>query len=113
MRAGQSRFTVWGDPNTVRELLYVDDQIDAILAADAAFENELLNCAAAMPVTVGEAARAITQAIGWDAEIYSPPESFSGAGYKVLDSSRFLNATGWRPKYDLIGGIRKLYDLEY
>ena len=113
MRAGQTRFTVWGDPNTVRELLYVDDQIDAILAADGAFENELLNCAAAAPVTVGEAARAITQAIEWDAEIYSPPESFSGAGYKVLDSSRFLNATGWRPKFDLEGGIRQLYELEY
>ncbi|MGD0635737.1 MAG: NAD-dependent epimerase/dehydratase family protein [Beijerinckiaceae bacterium] len=113
MRAGQTRFTVWGDPNTVRELLYVDDQIDAILAADGAFENDLLNCAAATPVTVGEAARAITRAIGWDAEIYSPPESFSGAGYKVLDSSRFLNATGWCPKYDLLGGIRRLYELEY
>jgi GDP-L-fucose synthase len=113
MRNGQTRFTVWGDPNTVRELLYVDDQIDAILAAEALFENDMLNCAAAAPVTVGEAAHAITEAIGWNAEIYSPPESFSGAGYKVLDSSRFLNATGWHPKYDLLTGIRKLYELEY
>lgn len=113
MRAGQTRFTVWGDPNTVRELLYADDQIDAILAADTAFENTILNCAAGAPVTVGEAARTITQAIGWDAEIYSPPESFSGAGYKVLDSSRFLEATGWTPKYDLFSGVRRLYELEY
>lgn len=113
MRAGQTRFTVWGDPNTVRELLYVEDQIDAILAADAVFENEILNCAAGEQVTVGEAAYAITQAIGWNAEIYSPPDSFTGAGFKVLDSSRFLNATGWHPKYDLVTGIRRLYELEY
>lgn len=112
-RSGATKFTVWGDPNTVRELLYVDDQIAAILAADAHFENLILNCAANAPVTVGEAARAITTAIGWEAEVYSPPESFSGAGYKVLDSSRFLTATGWRPAFGLVGGIKRLFDLEY
>lgn len=113
MRAGQDRFTVWGDPNTVRELLYVDDQIDAILAADATFENEILNCSASEPVTIGAAARAITEAIGWQAEIYSPPDSFTGVNFKLLDSSRFLSATGWRPKIDLVTGIKRLYELEY
>ena len=55
-RAGARRFTVWGDPNAVREILHVDDQIDAILAADAVFENELLNCAASTPITIAAVA---------------------------------------------------------
>lgn len=113
MRTGARRFTVWGDPNTVREVLYVEDQIDAILAADAVFENEILNCAAGQPVTIGEAAHAIIEAIGWKVEIYSPPDSFTGASFKVLDSSRFLSATEWRPKWDLVRGIKQLYELEY
>lgn len=112
-RAGKREFTVWGNLETVREVLYVDDQIDAILAADAAFANEILNCAANTPITVGQAAAAVCEAIGWDAAIASPPDSFQGAGYKMLDSSRFLNRTGWRPHYGVVEGLRRLYEIEY
>jgi GDP-L-fucose synthase len=93
--AGAQSFQVWGDPSTVREILYVDDQIDAILAADGSFENEILNCAANTPITVGEVATAVLDALGWDAPITSPPQSFQGAPYKMLDSTRFLSRTGW------------------
>ena len=56
--AGAEQFEVWGNLQTVREVLYVDDQIDAVLAADRAFDNEILNCAANTPVTVEAVARA-------------------------------------------------------
>lgn len=113
MRAGKTEFTVWGDPNAVREALYVEDQIEAILAADAAFENEILNCAANAPITVGEAAAAILEVLDWRAPIVSPENSFQGTKIKVLDSSRFLERTGWRPRYGLVEGFRRLYDREY
>lgn len=113
MRAGQKSFSVWGDPGAVREALYVEDQIEAILAADAAFENEILNCAANAPVTVGEAAAAVLEAIEWRATIVSPENSFQGTSFKVLDSSRFLQRTGWRPRFRLVEGYRRLYELEY
>lgn len=113
MRAGQTSFSVWGDPAAVREALYVEDQIEAILAADAAFENEILNCAANAPVTVGEAASAVLEALDWPAKIVSPENSFQGTSYKVLDSTRFLQRTGWRPRFGLVEGFRRLYELEY
>lgn len=111
--SGAEKFTVWGDPGTVREVLFVDDQIDAILSADLAFENRILNCAANSPITVGEVASSILQAIDWQAEIYSPPDSFHGAGYKVLDSGEFLSATNWKPKIGLMDGLRQVYEIEY
>jgi GDP-L-fucose synthase len=113
MRAGKPAFSVWGDPGAVREALYVEDQVEAILAADAAFENEILNCAANAPVTVGEAAAAILEVLDWRAPILSPENTFKGASYKVLDSSRFLDRTGWRPRYDLVAGFRRLYEMQY
>lgn len=113
MRAGQTQFSVWGDPGAVREALYVEDQIEAILAADAAFENEILNCAANAPVTVGAAAAAIIEALDWPATVVSPENSFAGTRYKVLDSTRFLQRTGWRPRFGLAEGFRRLYELEY
>ena len=111
--AGKTEFSVWGDPGTVRDLLYVDDQIEAILAADAAFENERLNCTANAPVTIGSCAEAIRDALGWTADIVYPPGTFKGAGYKTLDAARFLEATGWRPKVTLAQGVSRVLSEEY
>lgn len=103
--AGATAFTVWGDPGTVRDLLYVDDQIEAMLAADAAFTNERLNCSGNAPVTVDACAHAILGALRWPAEIVYPPDTFRGAHFKTLDATRFLGRTGWRPRVDLADGI--------
>jgi GDP-L-fucose synthase len=112
-RRGGNTLTVWGDPATVREVLYVDDQIEAILAADAAFTDRLINCAANTPTTVGEVAHAITQVLGWEADLYYPPDSFRGASYKVLDSSCFLATTGWQPRFSLEAGLRSTVNADY
>jgi GDP-L-fucose synthase len=106
--AGATEFEVWGSPDTVRDLLFVADQIEAVIAADAAFRNTILNVTPNAPVTVGECARAILAALDWEgARIVHPPGSFQGAGYKSLDSSRFLSATGWRPRVGLEEGVRR------
>ena len=112
-REGAASFSVWGSHDTVRELLHVEDQIEAILAADAHFENRVLNVGANLPVTVGDAARAILDALDWDVPLSSPPGSFQGAGYKMLDSTEFLAATRWRPRHTLKDGILRLVAAEY
>jgi GDP-L-fucose synthase len=113
MREGSGGFTVWGDPTTVRDLLYVDDQIEAILAADAAFENTQLNCSSNAPVTIGAAAAAIRDALGWKAEIVYPPGTFMGASYKTIDATRFLEATDWKPRVGLVDGVRAVLRADY
>ncbi len=94
-------------------MLYVDDQIDAILAADRAFDNEILNCGANTPITVEAVARAALAALDWSVPLVSPPGSFQGAAYKMLDSTRFLGRTGWQPRTDLETGLRRLVAAEY
>jgi nucleoside-diphosphate-sugar epimerase len=104
--AGGSEFEVWGNPDTVRDLLYVTDQIEAVIAADQAFEDRILNVTSNQPVTIGHCAREILRALGWSARIVHPEGSFQGAGYKSLDSTCFLSATAWQPRYDLATGVR-------
>jgi GDP-L-fucose synthase len=113
MRSGGSEFEVWGNPDTVRDLLHVDDQIDALLAADAAFTDRILNITPNMPVTIGSCARAILSVLRWDARIPHPPGSFQGAAYKSLDSTRFLEATGWRPRLSLTEGIAQVVQADF
>jgi GDP-L-fucose synthase len=113
MRAGEKKFTVWGDPGTVRDLLYVEDQIEAILAADRAFNNCILNCNSNLPVTIGDVAKAVVATLRWNTEIVYPPGTFKGASYKTLDASRFLKATGWQPRISLTAGIQEILRADY
>ncbi|SEK64476.1 Nucleoside-diphosphate-sugar epimerase [Bosea lupini] len=113
MRGGATAFTVWGEPDTVRDLLYVDDQIEAIFAADATFDNQMLNCSSNAPVTIDQSARAVVEALGWQAEITYPPGTFKGASYKTLDAGLFLGKTGWKPKTSLVEGVRKVLASDY
>lgn len=112
--AGQSdgarAFEVWGNPETVRDLLYVTDQLQAVIAADRVFTNRLVNCTSNSPVTIGGCARSIQHALGWDAQIVYPEGSFQGTSYKCLDSRLFMEATGWSPEVDLSTGIRRTLD---
>jgi nucleoside-diphosphate-sugar epimerase len=104
--AGAGHFEVWGTPDTTRDLLYVDDQIEAVIAADAAFENCILNCTSGAPVTIGACAAATLRALDWPVPIVNPAGSFQGTSFKSLDSGRFLAATGWQPKVGLEDGLR-------
>ncbi len=112
-RSGARAFEVWGNPDTVRDLLYVEDQIDAVIAADAAFENRIVNCASNAPVTIGACAQAIREALAWDAPIEHPPGSFQGTSFKSIDSSRFLAATAWRPRVPLAEGVRRVLAADF
>ena len=109
-RAGSDKFTVWGAPDTIRECLYVDDQIEALLAADRAFENTVVNCAANVPVAIDQVARAILRALDWNAEIVYAEGTFRGTPKKIIDSGRFLRATDWTPRIGLEPGLRLLAD---
>jgi GDP-L-fucose synthase len=110
---GKQQFSVWGNANTVRELLFVTDQIEAILAANQAFDNTLLHCTASQPVTIGEAAQAVLDVLAWPVEPVYLEGTFQGARYKVLDSSRFLDATGWQPRFRLVDGLRIILETDY
>ena len=104
--AGADRFTVWGSPEVVRELLYVEDQIEALVAASGAFENRILNCAADQPVTIGAAAAAVMEALDWRVPLEHPQGSFASAPFKMIDSGDFLAGVDWRPRWTLADGAR-------
>lgn len=111
--AGCAQFEVWGAPATTRDLLHVDDQIEAMIAADAVFGNTILNCTSGVPVTIGACARAVLRALDWPVPVVSPAGSFQGARFKSLDSGRFLAATGWRPRIGLEEGLRRTLQADF
>lgn len=107
-QAGGRTYTVWGSPDTVRECLHVTDQIEAILAANGHFENQILNCATNKSVTIDEVARAVLTVLDWEAEIEYSQDAFKGTSRKTIDSTPFLDGTGWRSRISLHEGLADL-----
>jgi len=109
---------IWGTGTPMREFLYVDD-----LAAACVFVMELpkeqydrattpmqsfLNVGYGSDVTISQLAHTVGKVIGYNGKIEFDPTKLDGSPRKLICSER-LNQLGWKPKIDLITGLRKAY----
>ncbi|MBZ0234378.1 MAG: NAD-dependent epimerase/dehydratase family protein [Deltaproteobacteria bacterium] len=105
--------TVKGPAERVRDLVIVDDVVEAFLAAAAAPATigRELNVCTGEAVTVGDMIRRLGRAFGRDdhpiaVEAGTPGDVFLSIG----DHARMTAATGWRPTVLLDDGIRRIAD---
>jgi CDP-paratose 2-epimerase len=106
--------TIYGDGLQVRDILYVDDLVDAMLAAQAA-----------MPLVAGEAfnigggpdrTTSLVELIELiaalrDAKVPTDFNAWREADqrYYVSDTRKFTEATGWTPAVSVRRGVESLY----
>ena len=112
-RNNSQLYEVNGHPNTTRDLLYVTDQIDAILEAEANFENQILNCSSNCPVTLGQVGESIVAALNWKVPVNYNAGTSTGPGFKTIDAAKFLLTTGWTPKVSLQQGFEEILKADY
>jgi CDP-paratose 2-epimerase len=107
--------TLYGDGLQVRDVLYVEDLIDAFLLA-----HEHIDTVAGEAFNIGGGPANTTSLV----ELLDRIETLHGERpyvefdawraadqrYYVSDTRKFRDATGWRPKVDLAHGLRRLYD---
>ena len=58
-------------------------------------------------MTIGDCVAGILEALDFPIRAVYPQGTFQGATYKTIDLSRFLAGTGWSPRVDLVGGVRR------
>ncbi|MEW6634799.1 MAG: GDP-L-fucose synthase [Pseudomonadota bacterium] len=108
-RTGNKTVEVWGSGTPRREFLHVDDAADALVWLLKNYSAEgHVNVGSGEDVTIAELARTIVSVVGADAEIAFDPTKPDGTPRKLLEVSR-LFATGWRPKYTLLDGLKQTY----
>jgi CDP-paratose 2-epimerase len=106
---------VFGDGRQVRDVLFVEDLVDAFIAA-----------AAHLPATAGRAfnigggptrATSVLEFVeilaglhGVTPEIRFGPWRVGDQRYYVSDTRRFAEATGWAPQVSVANGAARLYD---
>jgi len=110
----EQTITLYGDGKQVRDVLYVDDLVDAFLLARAE-----------MPRIAGQAfnigggpdqAISLLELIEIIGRLHGHPPQYEfqdwrpgDQRYYVSDTRKFRNATGWSPKVHPHGGTKKLY----
>jgi GDP-L-fucose synthase len=100
---------VWGDGSEVRDLIYVDDMVDAIvLAAQKLDSYTTLNIGLGKGYTVREMLQVILEEDDYrGANIKFDPTKPTMIPLRLVDTSKAATAIGFRAKVDLREGVRK------
>lgn len=102
---------VWGDGQEVRDLLYIDDFIEALLfIMEKQNEYDVFNVGSNTGYTVMNVLETMKNVAGYEA----PTEFISGKPSMIpvryIDSNKIMNKLGWVPKTSLASGLKQAYD---
>jgi GDP-L-fucose synthase len=106
---GGAVLNVWGDGSPLREFLHVDDLARAVLIAIERDDTGILNVGSGREVSIRELAGIVAEVVDGRIELAWDASRPNGTPRKLLDSSRFVSATGWRPEIDLWEGVAATY----
>lgn len=105
----EGKIDVW-DPRIIRDFIYVEDTIAAIIEcikADGA-ANEIINVANGIGYSAKEIVSSLSELLDvpWNDinNLQDVPLSL------VMDPSKLIKITGWKPKYPLIDGLKNTVD---
>lgn len=103
---------IWGDGSTVRDYLYVDDLVRALLSA-AAYEgfHRVLNVGSGIGRSVKEVVAAVDEVLGIrGAEVRFLPGRAADVPSNILNVSRIRAELGWSVQVDWLEGMRQTAD---
>jgi GDP-L-fucose synthase len=107
--AGQKQVTLWGSGTPRRELMFVDDAVDAALFVLRHYTgNGPINIGVGQDLTIREIADVVMSTVGFKGEIVYDATKPDGAPQKLLDVSR-LNSLSWKAKTSLEAGAAIAY----
>lgn len=101
---------IWGTGKPRRELMYVEDMVDASLYAFENYNgNSFINVGTGVDYTIKELAETICDVVGFSGELYFNTSMPDGMFQKLLDISK-ISDLGWKPKFSLKEGLKLTYE---
>ncbi len=106
--------TVYGDGRQVRDILYIDDLLDAMLAAvdhirETAGKAFNIGGGPDNAVSLLDVIGQLAELSGVEPQIRYGPRRKGDQSYYVSDTRRFAKATGWTPQVGAQRGVARLY----
>jgi CDP-paratose 2-epimerase len=110
----ESPITIYGDGKQVRDILFVDDLVDAFLLAQEnirALSGRAFNMGGGPRHTISllELVRIIQELHGKRPQVRFADWRAADQLYYVSDTRRFSEATGWKPRVSVTDGVSRLY----
>jgi UDP-glucose 4-epimerase len=106
---------VFGDGSILRDFLYVDDCVEAILASalHEASTGEIFNVGVDVPTSFLDLVKCIIDIAGtgrWEFAPFSPEREAQEPGSFYSDISKIRKVVGWKPLISLEEGLRRTID---
>lgn len=107
----RTTFEVFGDGETVRDFIYIDDLIDAVVGViQRPDDSQTYNLGSGQGHSINHVKRIVEQVTGISIPTrHLPPRSID-VRELILDSTLIANRLGWSPKVSLDEGIRRTWD---
>jgi UDP-glucose 4-epimerase len=109
-----SSLVIWGDGSQTRDFVYVDDVVDALVAAATAesVDRAIINVGSGQETSINELAQRIGQVTGRAVRtLYNQAES-GGVPHLVADLALARAKLGFQPRISLEEGLRRLLALD-
>lgn len=107
--AKKNEVVVWGDGTPTREFLNVDDLAEACeLVLNTDGKDNWYNIGSGIEITIKDLAYTIKDIVGFKGEVVFDTKKPNGTPRKLIDSSK-IKKIGWKPKIQLIDGIKNTY----
>lgn len=97
---------IWGDGNAIRDFLYIDDMVSAIVSLMAfPNDNQTYNVGSGIGHSLNQIKAIIESVCGKELPVKYRPGRKIDVERIVLDSSRLCEATHWQPRVAIEQGI--------
>ncbi|HMP53058.1 MAG TPA: NAD-dependent epimerase/dehydratase family protein, partial [Candidatus Melainabacteria bacterium] len=102
---------LWGDGHQRRELVFVGDSVDFVVALAERANNDIVNIGAGYDLSIRQFAEIICEIVGFDAEAISYDTSrYTGAQAKLLDTSKLQSLLPEITYTSLNSGLQQTID---
>lgn len=106
----QNPIEVWGDGKDERDVLYVDDMVDAmIMVAEKVESYNQFNVGYRKTYTVLQLLEMIKHVANYTADYKLIPTGPRMIPIRRVNTDKIFNQVGWIPKTDIESGIKKMY----
>lgn len=102
---------IWGDGTVSRDYNYVADMVRGVVALiQHNGEGRIFNISSGRGYSLNNIITIIRDDLKIPVQVnYMPSRGFD-VPVNILDSSRLMRETGWKPQIDLMTGMRRVYD---
>jgi GDP-L-fucose synthase len=108
MSESPGEVVLWGDGSPTREYLFVEDCVDAFVAAAERYDGpEPVNVGTGVETSIAETAELVAEAVGFDGRMVWDTSMPNGQPRRSLDTSRARELFGWQAKTSLRDGIAR------